>query len=271
MWRPYANFFRTLFACRTRIDVAMMAAPDPLLEDTMQLFRGMRLCFLLLLIVPALAGGEVVKLKDDSTVRGRLVQVDGDTLVFRSTFGTLRFHRDQVVSIVFDDSAWAEVTTGVPVPGSAGVVAPGGKSRIQVSFKDRMVSSKISIDLKKDWDEHIASNAIVVEFFVDGKLAYSAIDSTMDKRIYKGHKTVMKNNTELADFGVEVASGYHTVRLVVRNADCDTYREFFDPAPIDMVLAMDDLDIRPGGTYRLDVGISKGALRLGQPQLIHLD
>jgi len=245
-----------------------MAAPDPLLEETMQLFRGMRLCFLLLLIVPALAGGEVVKLKDESTVRGRLVQVDGDTLVFRSTFGTLRFHRDQVVSIVFDDSVWAEVTARVP---AAGVVAPAGKSRIEVAFKDRMVSSKISIDLKKDWDEHVASNAIVVELFVDGALAYSAIDTTMDKRIYKGHTTIMKNDAELEDFGVEVASGYHTLRLVVRNADCDTYREFFDPAPIDMVLAMDDLDVRPGATYRLDVGISKGALRLGQPQLIHLD
>ena len=235
----------------------------------MRLFRVRRLCFLLLLMIPAMAGGEVVKLKDDSTVRGRLVQVDGDTLVFRSTFGTLRFHRDQVVSIVFDDSVWAEIAA--PAPAAGGAVTAQGKGRIEVGFKDRNVSSKIAIDLKKDWDEHIAANHIVVELFVDGALAYTAIDSTMDKRIYKGHTTIMKNDAELKDFGVEVASGHHTLRLVVRNADTETYRTFFDPAPLDIVLAVDDVEVRPGLSYRLDVRISKGILRLGQPRLENLD
>jgi hypothetical protein len=55
-------------------------------------------------LIPAAAPGEIVRLKDDSTLRGRLVQVNGDTLVFKSAFGTLRVHRDQIVSIVFDDS-----------------------------------------------------------------------------------------------------------------------------------------------------------------------
>ena len=65
------------------------------------------------LVIPATAPGEVVKLKDESIVRGRLVQVNGDTLVFRSSFGTLRVHRDQIVSIVFDDSSIAPSTAAV--------------------------------------------------------------------------------------------------------------------------------------------------------------
>lgn len=228
--------------------------------------RWLRLLGFLVVLAPAAAPGEVVKLKDQSTVRGRLVQVVGDTLVFKSTFGTLRFHRDQVVSIVFDDSAQAVVTAAQPV-----VVAPpepAGRGRIEVVFKDRELSSKIAIELKKDWDAHIASNHIVVELVVDGHTVYSMADTTMDKRINKGHTTVMKNIIELADFGVDVTSGLHHARLLVHNRDVTTYRKDFDPEPIDMVVPFDNLEIRPGEIYRLDVGISKGKLKMGSARLV---
>jgi hypothetical protein len=211
------------------------------------------------LMVPALAPGEVVRLKDASTVRGRLVQVTGDTLVFKSTFGTLRFHRAQVVSIMFDDSA-ATVVTGVA--GETAAPAPAGKGRIEVVFKDRDVSSKIAIELKKKWDEHIASNHIVVELLVNGHVMYSAVDTTMDKQINKGHTTIMKNSAEVADFGVDVPSGMHHATLVIRNSDAKTFREDFDPKPLDMVLAVDNIQIRPGEIYRIDVDISRGKLKV---------
>jgi hypothetical protein len=217
---------------------------------------------------PAVAPGEVVKLKDASTVRGRLVQVVGDTLVFKTTFGTLRFHRDQVVSIVFDDSSVVTAVVAPPLVPATGAKAPEGMGRIEVVFKDRDISSKIAIDLKKDWDAHIAANHIIVELLVDGHTVYSVADTTMDKQINQGHTTVMKNSIELTDFGVDVPSGLHHAKLVVRNAETTKFRADFDPQPLELVLAYDNLDIRPGEIYRMDVGISKGKLKMGQARLV---
>jgi hypothetical protein len=226
--------------------------------------RWLRLASLLFLIVPAASSGEIVKLRDQSVVRGRLVQVDGDTLVFKSTFGTLRFHRQQVISIVFDDSA--ESVALVPPPPIT--TAPAGRGRIEVVFKDRELSSKIAIDLRKDWDAHVSSNHILVELLVDGQVVHTDADTTMDKTINKGHKTVLKNDIELADFGVDVDSGLHHAKIVVRNRDTITYRGDFDPEPLDMVVPFDNIDIRPGEVYRLDVGITKGKLKMGQSRLV---
>ena len=226
--------------------------------------RWVRLLWLFAaLLIPATAPGEVVKLKDESTVRGRLVQVRGDTLVFHTTFGTLRFHREQVVSIVFDDSAAATLLAPA-VPGPVAGRAPSGNARIDVVFKDRKLSSKIAIENKKDWDERIAANHIVVEFLIDGHVVYTTVDTTMDKRIYKGHTTIMKNDIELADFGVEAPVGLHQARLIIRNAGSVTHRTYFDSGPLDKELAVDNVDLKPGEIYRVHVEISKGRLKIAQ-------
>jgi hypothetical protein len=203
-------------------------------------------------MIPAAAHGEVVKLKDQSTVRGRLAQVVGDTLVFRTTFGTLRFHRSQVVSIVFDDSLGTPLVIPAPATTAPTVAAPAGKGRIEVVFKDRELSSKIAIELKKEWDEHVSSNHILVELVVDGRTVYSEADTSMDKTIHKGHTTVLKNTIELADFGVDVADGLHHAKLVVRNRDVTTFRKDFDPEPLDMVVTVR----QPGDPARR--GVSPG-------------
>ena len=209
--------------------------------------------------LPMAASAETVRLKDESTVRGRLVEVRGDSLVFRTNFGTLRFHRDQVVSIVFDDAAAPAVA---PSTTAAPPQAPAGKSRIEVAFKDRDLSSKIEIKLKKDWDALIAANHIITELYVDGNVAYTAVDTTMDKRIYQGHTTTMKNDVELTDFGVDVGSGLHNARLVVRNAGGVERRESFDHEPLDKILSIDNIELRPGETYRIYVEISRGRLKI---------
>lgn len=216
------------------------------------------------IMIPAVAPGETVRLKDQSVVRGRLVEVRGDSLVFRSSFGVLRLHRDQVVSIVFDDSAAAALTTAAPIVTAAPAKPATGKSRIEVVFKDRDLSSKIGIELKKNWDAHVRANSIITELYIDGHLAYSVVDSTTDKRIYHGHTTVMKNDVELVDFGVDVASGMHHARLVVRNAGGVTHREFFEPEPLDKVLAIDNLELAPGEIYRVHVEIAKGRFKVDQ-------
>jgi hypothetical protein len=211
------------------------------------------------LAVPAASPGEVVRLKDESIVRGRLVQVSGDTLVFRSSFGTLRLHRDLVLSIVFDDSALA-----LQAPIAAPAKAPVGKGRIEIVFKDRELSSKVAIDLKKDWDARVAANHIVTELFIDGHPAYSVVDTTMDKRIYQGHTTIMRNDVELKDFGVDVASGTHHAQLVIRNAGTVTHQDVFKGDPLDKVLAIDNLELKAGEIYRVHVQISKGRLKIEQ-------
>lgn len=222
--------------------------------------------FVAVALAPAPAAAEVVRLKDASTLKGRLVQVAGDTLTFRTGFGTVRIARSQIVSIVFDDSAAAAAV----VPPGAQNAPVSGRGRIEVAFRDRELSSKIAIDKKKQWDEHVASNHIVVEMWVDGKLLHTAADTTMDKRIYQGHITVLKNEIRLEDFGVDVPAGFCHAQLVVRNADTETFADDFDPDPLNLVLAFDNLDIRPNEVLRLDVGIEKGKLKMGRARLVRI-
>jgi hypothetical protein len=234
--------------------------------------RRLALVWLALLLIPAWATGEVVRLRDGSTLKGKLVRVDGDTLTVRLSIGAaVKVHRAQVESIVFSDSV---VVAPSPTASGAAAVAvpePAGAGGVAIAFKDRGLSSKIVIEKKKDWDAHVRSNAIVVEFFVDGRLAYTAADTTTDKTIYNGHERVLKNDVKLEDFTVEVPSGVRQCSLVIRNADPDTFRKAFDPEPLKLVLAFDELAIRPGATTRIDVGIDRGTMRLANPKLYRVD
>jgi hypothetical protein len=219
-------------------------------------------------LVPAAAPGETVRLRDSSSLRGRLVSVDGDTLTFRLSAGpTVRLHRGQILSIVFDDSAAA-----IPVPAPAAGVAPSGApGTIELAFKDREVSSKISIEKKRDWEGHEQANQIVVQFLVDGVVAYADTDTTTDKRIYHGHVTQLKNDIKLADFKVTAPSGIRHAQLIVRSRGADEYRDAFDGEPLNMVLAFDNLDVRAGQVTRLDVGITRGKLRMGKARFFRVE
>ncbi len=221
----------------------------------------------LAVLVPAILSGEVVRLKDGSTFKGRLVRVEGDTLTIRLSVGApIKVHRSAVESIVFSDS-YTPPAAAVPGAGGALPTNPGGVGTVSIKFKDRKVSSKITIDKKKHWDEKVASNAIVVQFVVDGAVKYTAIDTTIDKTIYLGHDKQLKNEAELADFDVEVPAGARRCTLVVRNQDPHTFRGSFDPAPINAVLDFGELYVRPGGLVRVDIEIDKGFLRTSTPQL----
>lgn len=218
----------------------------------------------------ALAAGpsDVIRLKDGSTLKGRLVRVDGDTLTIRLSIGSaVKVHRAQVESITFLDSLNAAIplpTVPVSAPSPAPSGAPG---TIAVKFEHRDVTSKITIDKKKHWDEKVRSNDILVEFVVDGTVAYSAVDTTTDKTIYMGPEKQLKNNAELKDFSVQVPPGMHRCSLVVRNRDPDTFRESFDPEPLEAVLDFDDVNVLAGGILRLDIRMDKGLLRMSSPRL----
>jgi hypothetical protein len=236
----------------------------------MRAWKQTVLCVLAL--APALAGpvaGEVVRLRDGSTLRGRLMAVAGDSLVVRLSVGPrITIHRSQVVAIAFDDSLAGELA----LPAAAvKAPAPAGTGRITVAFKDKEVSSKISIDKKKAWDEHVRSNHIVVELLVNGRSVHAAVDTTMDKTIYKGHITQLKNDAMLEDFTVEVPAGTHQCEVIVRNFDEKTYRDDFDPEPLHAALVLDALEVKAGEGTRIEVGIDKGTLKMGHAKLYRVE
>jgi hypothetical protein len=216
---------------------------------------------------PGAAPAEIVRLNDASSLNGRLVRVEGDSLTFRLGVGpTVHLHRSQVRAIVFYETA-APVAAAVPTAGTDAA----GSGTIEVAFKDRELSSKIAIELKKDWDGHVRANYIVVEFLVDGVVAYSSVDTTMDKRIYHGHETELKNSIKLPDFTVSVPAGMRQCKLIVRNRGTDEYLEDFDPEPLNMVLAFNNLVVREGEISRLDVGLARGKLKMGKPRFYRIE
>ncbi len=225
-------------------------------------------------LAPAITLGEVVRLRDGSSINGRLVGVDGDSLTFRLAAGPrVRLHRSQVIAIVFDDAAGGGITGEAPA-GGAGAGAPvrdTGTGRVMVAFKDRRVSSKISVDKRKDWDEHVRSNHIVLELLVDGRTVHTVADTTTDKKIYKGHITQLKNDALLEDFTVEVPAGIHQCEVIVRSRDPDTFREHFDPEPLYAVLVLDGFEVRAGATARIDVGIERGKFKLGRVKFYRVE
>lgn len=222
-------------------------------------------------LLPALAAGEVVRLRDGSAMRGRLIAIEGDSLTFRLSVGPrMKIHRSQVLSIAFDDSLGSASLTGT-APGAAALPATRGVGTITVSFKDKNISSKISIDKKKQWDEHVRSNHIVVQLVVNGNAVYTVVDSTMDKTIYKGHTTQIKNDALLTDFKVEVPAGIHQCEVVIRNFDEVTFRDDFDPEPLHAALVLDEFEVRAGGGARIEVGLDKGTLKLGKTKLYRVE
>jgi hypothetical protein len=231
-------------------------------------WRIKTLVFVALCVLPAVAFGEVVKLRDGSSLKGRLVAVTGDSLSIRLAVGArIQVHRSQVLLIAFDEDALPPAGMGLP----AGAAAPMGKGTLTVAFKDRTVSSKISIEKKKDWDAHVRANHIIVEVMVDGQALYTAIDSTMDKTVYKGHITQLKNEMTLIDVSVEVPAGVHQCEVVIRNRDEIIFREDFDPEPCHAALAIDELEIPAGRGARIEVGIDKGTFKLGKAKLYRVE
>jgi hypothetical protein len=210
------------------------------------------------LLLPALASGEVVRLRDGSSLRGRLLAVEGDSLTFRLAIGPrVKIHRAQILAIAFDDSLGSAMLTagGATAPALPGTTGTG---RITVAFKDRGVSSKVSIELKRDWDAHVRANHIVLELMLDDRVVYSVVDSTMDKTIYKGRVTQLKNEAALEDFTVEVPAGHYQLEVIVRNLDEQTFRDDFDPSPLHVALVIGDFEVRADRGARVELGIDKG-------------
>lgn len=222
--------------------------------------------------LPALTLGDTIKLKDGSSLRGKVVTVTADSLTIETNFGTrIRIPRSEIITIVLDDSLAAKMVTPAAPPAATPVVpAPGDSGRVAVTFRDRKLSSKISIYKKKDWDGHLRANWIVQELVVDGSVVNTYIDSTMDKTIYKGQTREIKNDVQLPDIDVAVPTGMHQVVLVVRNHGAIDYADKFNDEPLNMEIHFDNLIVPANETMRLHVGISRGKLRMSKPKFYHI-
>jgi len=223
---------------------------------------GRLLLLTFLLGIPAVISGEVMHLTDDSTIRGKLISVSEDSIVFKTSFGArIAVARSHVRSIVFSESR------GMQKPlGGAGAAAEAGS--LFVICSGLKLSSKIVVHRERGKADLLRANAIEQALFVDGEKVFSIVDSTNDKIIRDGPDKLYKNSIELKDVKVALDPGPHVARLVVRNVGYDSARDSFDHGPLDKQLSIYDIMIFAGKTTRKKIGIKKSKMGLGGYKLI---
>jgi hypothetical protein len=220
------------------------------------------LLFLFLLAIPGAVAGEVIRLTDGSAIKGRLVSVSEDSVVFRTSFGArIAVSRSQVRSIVFGDPANAPELLG-----STRAAAEAGS--LLVACSGLKLSSKIVVHRERGKDSALRANAIEEALYVDGEKVFSYVDSTVDKIVRDGPDKIYKNTIELKDVKIGLGVGPHVARLVVRNLGYESERGRFDHGPLDKQLSLYDIMIFAGKTTRKKVGIKKSRLGLGGYKLV---
>ncbi len=230
------------------------------------------LALVLVLVAGAFAGAlaDTVYLRDGTVLKGRVLWMRADSLAVRTGFGaTLRIARTHVARVVVGDSPGA-AAQAAPEPRAAGrgaAVSPGDSSRLVITFKDRELSSRIDVDRGRDRAAKLAAVRAIQLVLVDGDTAWARIDSTIDKVVYRGPVRGYRNTIRLKDVDVRVPAGRHQVSLVVRNLGSTEWADAFEPRPIDLEIGLGEIDFRPGAAARFHVGIRRGKLRLGRPEL----
>ena len=225
-------------------------------------------CASLVFFSPGALRGEVLYLKDGSAIRGSVVKLEGDTLTFDPAFGgRIKIARSVIARIVFVESAQPG-----PGPSAAGGgetasgVNPAGKGALAVTFKDRDVYSKVVVKSRKDEARLLEANYGVQLLVANGDTVYSRTDSTTDKTIYKGHVKMYRNNVELTDFEVPLKAGLYHCVVVAQSRGKDWENTEFEPNPLDLIINIDNVQVYPDRTTRIELGIKKGRLRLGKPR-----
>ncbi len=223
-----------------------------------------RIVFFVLLIVfvgVGLLKSEVVYLKDGSTLKGTVKKMSGDTLYFEASFGSLmKISKDKIVRIDFAEGS-SVVSPGPPpaVEESGASAEPGS---LMVVFEKVKFTSKISVKRDRDREGHERENAIEMRLMLEGNTIYSLIDSTTDKVIANGPETTLRNDIEPQAFSLALAPGMYQGALRIGNTRIDKYAERFDPEPLDKLLVLDNLKIKPNETLVVRVTVKKKLLGL---------
>jgi hypothetical protein len=264
---PSYDVFRDPRVCRRRTPRHVFELRRPIGMNTVTIWRKIAVwsCALSLICLPALLHGEILFLKDGSEIRGKLLGFENDSLVFAPKFGgRVSIHRNDIVSIVFDETA-AKKPVATPVE-TGGEMSMGD---LTVVFKDNKLSSKVAVNnsSKKRESEIIRANWIEQLLIADGDTVYAKVDTTTDKTVYQGHDKFYKNTVELEDISVRLPAGTHQCVLVIRNLGSHTNESDFDEGPLDLMLTFGRVGIYADQGTTLWVGIKKGFLRTGQPKL----
>lgn len=210
---------------------------------------------LLVIVIPTFIYGEILHLKDGSSIRGEVISFKGDTLHFKTSYGSvLRIHKDNVLRIDYADEPMAPRM--VPVEPTS--TEPGS---LIVRFSKMKLMSKISVHRNQDRKGHELENAIEQSLTISGKKVFSRVDTTTNKIIYQGPETVLKNEFEPVEMRVGMPAGIYQVKIVIANPYVDKYAKDFPDEPLYKDVFVDAIVINAGGYTVVQVG--KRRKRLG--------
>ena len=222
------------------------------------------LLILLAVALPSITSGEVLYLKDGSTLKGTLVRVVDSVLVFRTSFGAeFEIERTKIAKIVFSDSIEAAAPASPSVP----QVAEAAGSLLVV-LEDMKLSSKIVVNRGRELEEHIAANAVVQEMLISGTRVAVAADTVIDKVITQGSDTEYKNNFKPERMLIELPPGLYQGELIVRNAGLPEFESAFEGRPIDYSLILSNIEILSNTTTVIRVRHKGGRMGLGKGSLV---
>lgn len=222
----------------------------------------------LVLFLPGLIRGEVLYLKDGSSIQGKLLRFVNDTLYFEASFGSeVRIPRDQVVRVDFSASGAA-----IQQPGTGQTSVPWENElagTVLVSFEKFEVTSRISVHRDQNKAALLRTNAIECALYIGPLKAFTAVDSVTDKTIREGPDTVYRNDMAPKEFQVAVAPGSYQCRLYLRNVVGPGLEDSFVGDPLQKDLLVQNVKVLPGETTQLTVGMKKKML--GSPKLFVFD
>jgi len=204
-----------------------------------------------ILALPAFLKSEMLRLRDGSAINGRLLRMQGDTLYFRTSFGTLlAVHRSGVAGVDFDSmSTAARVLENARTSAEAGTLV--------VDFEDFQLTSRIAVERGGDRGLYAGRNAIEERILVGNRAACSFIDSTTDKTIREGPKTVLRNDIEPKDCRVALAPGLYRCSIVFFNPHASALPAAFEPSPLEKKLVVDPVRIEAGQATTIRVGLKR--------------
>lgn len=205
-----------------------------------------------ILLIPVLTLGEVIYLKDGSTIKGKISAIEADTLYVDTDYGQIRIPKDKVLRIDYSDSG-----AGPP----AGPNKPGYQSSepgtLSVTFDRFTVTSRIIMDRRDDKKEFEKVNAIKQVLLVDGLPAYSHTDTTTDKIAYRGNERVLRNDMSPKPFKLGLPPGPHRCQLDLQTVGATDENYRFQDDPVEETVVIGNIDIAPGSHFDLRIGYRK--------------
>lgn len=208
---------------------------------------------LVILAIPILALGEVIYLKDGTSIRGKITDVRSDTLYVDTEYGRVRIPKSKVLRIDYSEAG------DQPAPPRPDTLQhqSADPGTLSVSFDRISFTSRIVVDWRADRAEYEVANAIEQRVIIDGVVRHTVRDTVTDKIVYRGTEVVLRNDMQPAAFKIGLPPGSYKCRvqfLTVRGTD-DKYE--YQDEPVDETLGLGVVDIEPTKITDFRVGYRK--------------